>query len=111
MPVHVEVGSAIDEERLDDGAAEHFYRIAQESISNALRHSGCTTVKIALRGGEAEVTLTISDNGCGFDRVLAGRGIGLRMMEYRARITGGALRVERSPGGGTRVVAWAPFKH
>jgi two-component system sensor histidine kinase UhpB len=112
VPVHVEFGSAIDEERLDDGAAEHFYRIAQESISNALRHSGCTTVKVALRSAAAEVTLTITDNGRGFDRVLTGRGgIGLRMMEYRARIAGGALRVERSPGGGTRVVAWAPLKH
>jgi two-component system sensor kinase FixL len=110
LPVRVEFEMESDDPRIDDAAADHLYRIAQESISNALRHSGCTVINIALRTSEAGVTLAITDNGRGFDSSLDRHGcLGLRMMDYRARVVRGKLRIGPPPQGGTRVAITVPF--
>jgi signal transduction histidine kinase len=110
LPVRVEFEAGSDDPWIDDGAADHLYRVAQESISNALRHSGCTVINIALRTSEAGITLAITDNGCGFDPPPdRHRGLGLRMMEYRARVVRGKLRIEPLPEGGTRVAITVPL--
>ena len=110
LPVRVEFEAGSDDPWIDDGAADHLYRVAQESISNALRHSGCTVINIALRTSEAGITLAITDNGCGFDPPPdRHRGLGLRMMEYRARVVRGKLRIEPPPEGGTRVAITVPL--
>jgi signal transduction histidine kinase len=85
--------------------AIHLYRIAQEAASNAIKHGKARRIDISLAAKDHSVTLTVNDNGIGLSRKLPKRkGMGLRIMRYRAEVIGGALVVEPVPGGGTRVV-------
>ncbi|HWB58695.1 MAG TPA: sensor histidine kinase [Chthoniobacteraceae bacterium] len=89
----------------DNAVAGHLYRIAQEALNNAVRHGGATRVVIGLWEQAGQVTLCVSDNGSGLPAggVKSG-GMGLNIMDYRARMIGGQLRVEEDPGvGGVRV--------
>lgn len=84
----------------DNNVATHLYHIAREAVNNGVRHSGGTQIRIVLTGGDGEsVCLTISDNGNGIPEDRDGRGIGLQIMEYRAKIIGAQFFVETGPGG------------
>jgi len=88
-------------------AATHLYRIAQEAINNALRHSQANQIRISLFRESGQIILEVTDNGTGIDLALAGKGaaqgIGLQTMQYRAGIIGGLLKVKRAAEGGTVV--------
>jgi signal transduction histidine kinase len=88
-------------------------RIAQEALANAVRHSGATRVEFDLRYHPNELTLTISDNGVGFqstDTTLPAQGhFGIQGMRERAVQIGGTLHVESSPTNGTTVTLQAPL--
>jgi signal transduction histidine kinase len=80
---------------------EAFFRIAQEALSNAARHSEASTVKLRLECSD-RVTLSISDNGCGFDiNDLAQHGIGLSSMRERIQALGGHIDIRSEKGSGT----------
>jgi signal transduction histidine kinase len=83
------------------------YRIAQESLRNVVRHSGAKRAEVILQGCGADVLLTITDEGKGFDpHTRAGRrGIGLASIEERARLIGAELTIQSAPGKGTTVTA------
>ena len=88
----------------DHTVAIHLYRIAQEAVSNALKHGQARRIEISLAAAGRSVTLAVADNGKGLPRKLPKRkGMGLRIMRYRAEVIGGAVVVEPQPGGGTRV--------
>lgn len=90
---------------LDDVAATHLYRIAQEASSNAIRHSRAHSIRIRLERSEAGLSLEVWDDGTGIDPyAMSRRGVGLRLMEHRCELIGGRLAVERGQEGGTRVV-------
>ena len=79
------------------------YRIAQEAISNAIRHGKARRVGSRSPGGETH-RLQVRDDGAGLPKdVTRAQGMGLRIMQYRATMIGGALTVQREPGGGTSV--------
>jgi signal transduction histidine kinase len=84
---------------------EGLYRVAQEALNNALKHAYASSVTVYLHQDERVVTLEIADDGTGFDPIAARQrgGFGLRGMEERAARLGGKLRVQSSPGKGTRV--------
>lgn len=85
--------------------ATHLYRIAQEAIGNAIKHGRAKSVAVALKASGGEVSLTISDSGCGFSRekeILD--GMGLRIMEHRAELIGATLSINSQIGLGTTVV-------
>ena len=84
-------------------AATHLYRIAQEAMNNAVRHGAAKNIEISSKTLGAAVRLTIRDDGGGFAET-RGRGLGLRIMDYRARVIGGHLDIRSSPGAGTTVV-------
>ena len=90
---------------LDSAAAMHLYRIAQEAISNAVRHGSARRVDITCEPQDAErLTLTIQDNGSGLPPADRRReGLGLRIMAHRAKIIDAELEVSASPAGGTTV--------
>ena len=90
--------------------ADNFYRIAQEAVTNALKHAGCRRIDIALvRQGQA-VALTVADDGVGLGAAAAARaGLGLRTMRYRAARVGGVLSLHAPPGGGTLVRVLVPI--
>jgi signal transduction histidine kinase len=85
-----------------------FYRIAQEALTNAIRHAQATDIALALKVNGAAARLVVHDNGCGFDtrRVPANRH-GIVGMRERARLLGGSLRIESRQGRGTTVSAVA----
>jgi two-component system, LuxR family, sensor kinase FixL len=88
----------------------HLFRIAQEAIHNAVRHGRARHVDIHLAAEAQGMGLTVSDDGCGFD---AGAskvdGMGLRIMEYRARALGGSMEVRSTPHGGTTICCRFPL--
>jgi two-component system sensor histidine kinase UhpB len=79
------------------------YRVAQEALSNAVRHSGATRVRVRLIRDPEGVELTVSDDGRGFSFDQAGVGLGLAGMRERALLVGGELRIESRRELGTRV--------
>jgi signal transduction histidine kinase len=86
------------------------YRITQEALANARKHSGSGRLLVALGRQGAELVLTIEDFGCGFDpKGAADTGFGLTGMAERARLAGGECRVVSKRGGGTKVVCRLPM--
>jgi len=89
----------------DTHVATHLFRISQEAVNNALKHSGATTVHLSLHAAGRELTLGISDDGQGFSTITnPGNGLGLRAMKYRADLIGGRLEIHSKPGEGTRII-------
>ena len=79
------------------------YRVAQEAIENAARHAKATTVSVTLSQTQGRLTLTVRDDGCGFDLGTPAAGYGLRGMRERAEMLGGVLNVTSAVGQGTSV--------
>jgi signal transduction histidine kinase len=89
----------------DPHLAAQFYRIGQEAVTNATKHSGARQIQITLQSTSALKKLTVADDGCGFSPAgLNGNaGLGLRAMKYRADVIGAAIKIDSAPGKGTRV--------
>jgi PAS domain S-box-containing protein len=83
---------------------DHLHRIAQEALSNALRHAGGKRIEISLEVGAKLVRLAVTDNGRGFDPRKAPKGLGIDSMRQRAAAIGGRLRLQNVKSGGTAVV-------
>jgi len=81
----------------DNAAASHLYRIAQEAVNNATRHGGATRVEISLTDNDGLVMLRIADNGKGLGKDVKPGGMGMKIMDYRARAIGGELRIGNDP--------------
>ncbi len=93
----------------DNTAAGHLYRIAQEAVSNAVKHGKATKITIELTSDKNEIRLRVIDNGVGFPEKLSDdRGMGVNIMHYRARIIGGILDIVRGPSGGTIISCSVP---
>jgi len=88
----------------DAAVATHLLRIAQEAVSNAIRHGKARHINICLNSAGAGLELTITDDGSGLpEHARTGRGMGLHLMAYRADMIGADFNVERLPTQGTRV--------
>ncbi len=86
---------------------EALFRVAQEALSNVARHSNATLVQLTLTTTDDTATLSVADNGRGFDASRQGyRGVGLLSMQERMKALGGEVQVESAPGKGTRIVAY-----
>lgn len=84
--------------------AVEVFRIAQEAVSNAIKHAKATRISIFFEADANQVTLRIEDNGGGFSRLDHGnKGMGLHIMRYRARIIGANWVIDSNPDGGTLV--------
>lgn len=84
------------------------YRVAQESINNALKHAQATSIKVSLTEFEDKVSYFLSDNGKGFDTDAPSTGLGMLNMKERVRLLGGTFYIESSPEG-TRVEVEIPL--
>jgi len=87
------------------------FRVLQEALRNATKHSGVKRFEVRLWGSMGEIHLTISDLGAGFDTETAmkGTGLGLTSMQERLRLVGGKLSINSQPKGGTTIQARIPF--
>jgi signal transduction histidine kinase len=93
----------------DPSHATHLYRIAQEAISNAIKHGKARHITIEIRNEDDGVRLSVHDDGVGIaEPVPHGNGMGLRIMAHRARLIGSALGIRRDAAGGTVVTCLLP---
>jgi len=94
----------------DRTAAIHLYRIAQEAVSNAVRHGKPGQIWISLRQSSAGIEIRIRDNGCGLPPAARRpAGMGLEIMKYRANVIGATLTIRRAKPRGTIVsCVWTP---
>jgi signal transduction histidine kinase len=82
--------------------ATHLYRIAQEAINNAVKHSGAKRIELLLNGSNEQFVLEVSDNGRGMEKTAERRGgMGLYTMDYRARSLGATLSIKSDKDGTT----------
>jgi PAS domain S-box-containing protein len=98
--------------RLPTEIATCLYRVAQEAIRNAGKHSGRSRVRLTLAATQDSVSLGVSDSGRGFDKAAAqaGSGLGLVSMAERVRGVGGALSIRSALNGGTRIDVSIPLR-
>jgi PAS domain S-box-containing protein len=90
---------------LDDAVEDHLYRLAQEAVSNALRHAAASAIHMTLAIQPSRVTLTITDDGVGLPRRMnASTHLGLKLMRYRANIIRGELSISSVEPRGTRII-------
>lgn len=101
--IHVEARIGAKNRVLSSSARIQAYRIAQEAVQNAIKHSGARHITISLLQNGTELVMTIQDDGHGFDRQSAAAGQGLVTMAERAAIIPGVLTVHSTPGKGTEV--------
>jgi two-component system sensor histidine kinase UhpB len=84
------------------------YRVAQEALVNAARHSGASRIEVSLEPADSRIRLQVSDNGSGFAFAEEGKGLGLSGMRERALLVGGTLEIDSSPGRGTTLKLEVP---
>jgi signal transduction histidine kinase len=93
----------------DDTVASHLYRIAREAVINANKHAQAREIVVALRGWRKGMVLSVTDDGAGVQKARnVARGLGFHIMNYRARLMGGQLKIESPEKGGTRVACYLP---
>jgi signal transduction histidine kinase len=88
------------------------FRVLQEALHNAVKHSGVRQAEVHLSEHANEIHLTIRDSGKGFEIEAAkqGRGLGLVSMEERVRLVNGTIGIESRPMGGTSIRVAIPFR-
>lgn len=95
----------------DANLATHLYRIAQEAVTNAIRHGKAQNIWIGLSGRSGTGTLAIRDDGEGFPKKPASPpGVGMNIMNYRADMVGGSLKVQSNDGRGITVTCIFPIR-
>jgi signal transduction histidine kinase len=95
---------------LPPGTPEALFRVAQEALANVGRHARASTVQVKLGAVGGLLTLSVRDNGSGFDPDTAVRGIGSASMRRRAEAIGGAFELWSRPGGGTTITVTVPYE-
>ena len=104
------------EQRLDPMIETECFRVAQEALTNVIKHAKARTVTVELTRSDEQLHLSVRDDGVGFDvarvreQALRGASLGVLSMEERATLAGGGLQYHATPGQGTEVHAWFPLK-
>ena len=110
----LDVDKDFDASAIPPEAQMQFFRIVQEALSNARKHGQAHVVQVSLAVDDCTVRMNIQDDGIGFDPTvnpMPGKShFGLQFMHERAEALGGCLRIESSPGAGTRLVLEVPRK-
>ena len=111
FPVMVRADRGADApDLLDPTVLVEAYRIVQEALANAARHSGAGIANVSITRLEERLVIVVEDDGAGFDHDRIGEaGIGLAGMLERARLLSGGLSIESAPGAGTRVTLSVPI--
>jgi len=85
------------------------YRLVQEALTNVARHSGAKSAEVRVRAADGSVEIAVADDGSGFD-TSDGPGRGLLGMRERVEMLGGTIKIDSSPGAGTRIVSRLPLR-
>ncbi|MDR2382947.1 MAG: sensor histidine kinase [Prevotellaceae bacterium] len=93
-----------NEKRIDEKTEITIYYCAYELVNNAIKHSGATNINVQLIQEDNRVSLTVQDNGCGFDNeISASKGMGLKNINYRTFAFNGVVDINSSPDSGTEI--------
>ncbi|MET0839181.1 MAG: ATP-binding protein [Marmoricola sp.] len=84
------------------------YFCCLEAVQNAVKHSGASTIRVSLEGGDATLGFVVEDDGTGFDPRTATEGTGIANLRDRVESAGGTIATDTAPGGGTRIRARLP---
>ena len=96
---------------LESSIASQLYKIAQEAVTNAIKHAKAKSVWISLADGSDTIVLTVQNDGLPFPSLKgSSTGMGLRIMNYRANLIGATLDINGSDPGGTRVICCVPLE-
>ena len=96
----------------DSTVARHLFRIAQEAVNNALKHSQAKQLNIRLTESEGRVRLEITDDGKGLPKASrTSPSIGLQVMRHRAALLGAELAIESKPGKGVKIICLHQHDH
>lgn len=98
------------DEPLPEAVEVAVYRVAQEVLTNAVRHARATTLRLRVVRQGARLTLEASDDGCGMELAAPRRGLGLLGASERAAALGGSLRLDSAPGRGLRLQLELPIR-
>jgi len=105
---HADIDPMVGE--LPDAHRTCVYRVVQEALTNAARHSGARNIEVTLKSAGGWVIGSVTDDGQGFDKTgNKVKGLGLLGMEERVKEIGGAVRIDSSPQKGTRVEFRLPY--
>ena len=105
----LEIPTLLPARVISSGARHHLLMAVKEALNNALKHAGATEVRVQLEFTTPTVTVTISDDGAGFDRECAPAGNGITNMEGRLRDVGGSCTIRSAPGEGSTVTFTLPL--
>ena len=97
------------EDRLPDNMKLMLFRIIQEQINNIIRHAHASAILINLRTTGSRLTLSITDNGRGFDQKTIKKGHGFDNIGHRADLFGGKLKIDAAPGKGCAIHVTIPL--
>ncbi len=92
----------------DETVALNLFRIAQEGVSNAIRHAGASEISVCVEREDGFIRLVVQDDGKGFRMKKRSKGLGVHIMHYRASVLGGALTIAAKAKGGTKITAVVP---
>ena len=100
-----------EQQPLDRDVETQVLRIVQESLTNVVQHARASMVRVGLVYGSEGIAVIVEDDGCGFDTEAGGRqGVGLSGLVARAAQVGGRVRIDSTPGWGTRIRADLPYR-
>jgi signal transduction histidine kinase len=109
--LQIEFSSEGTPERIPDTISLCLFRVLQEALQNAAKHSGSTHLEVSLVGAPNEIVLTVHDQGRGFDldEALAETGLGLTSMKERLKLVDGHLAIDSKLQTGTTIRAYVPL--
>ena len=87
------------------------FRIVQEALQNAIKHSGAGNIDISITELNSALTVKVNDNGKGFDTLSPSKGLGLKNMKHRTELLGGKLDCVSRPSGGCTITLQLPLKN
>lgn len=99
----LEIPALLPARFISSGVRHHLLMALKEALNNALKHSGASEVRVQLTFHDPSLTLTVADNGCGFDPSRPSAGNGIANMRRRLEAAGGTCDVRSAPGAGTTV--------
>ena len=109
--IHVKFKNDGQERRFPVQVETVAFRIVHEALTNAARHAGAREVEVSISADDDILRLEVRDNGAGFDpATISSDSLGLRSMQQRAQLLGGALTIDTAPGVGTCVTAELPLR-
>ena len=105
LNIECELNSTNNFQFEDTTSMTHLYRIVQEAISNAVKHGNATKAVVSLHGNQERLLIKIEDNGTGFpENWDKHKGLGVRIMQFRARLIGANLEIDTSSLGGAAII-------